>query len=64
MSDWIGRKKTLLLSGIPNATGWILIAISPYLTAAGPKVFKGIILAGRFLTGVACSGIFITVPVS
>ncbi len=64
MTDRIGRKKTLLITGIPNAAGWILIAISPYVTAAGPSVFKVIILTGRFLIGVACSGIFAAVPVS
>ncbi len=64
MTDRIGRKKTLLLTGIPNAVGWILIAISPYITAAGPSVFKVIILTGRFLTGVACSGIYAAGPVS
>ncbi len=64
MTDRIGRKKTLLLTGIPNAAGWILIAISSYVTAAGPSVFKVIILTGRFLTGVACSGIFAAGTVS
>ncbi len=64
MSDRIGRKKTMLLTGIPNAVGWILISVSPYTMAAGSSVFKVIILTGRFLTGVACSGIYAAVPVS
>ncbi len=64
MTDRIGRKKAMLLTGIPNTAGWILIAISPYVTAAGPSVFKVIILTGRFLIGAACSGIYASVPVS
>ena len=57
LSDWIGRKKMMLISGFPNIIGWIMIAVSPYVT--NPLVFKLVILSGRFLTGISngCFGV-------
>ena len=62
LSDWIGRKKILQVSGFPNVIGWIMIAVSPYVTS--PLAFKWVILSGRFLTGIASGLICGIEPVS
>ena len=51
VSDWMGRRISLMLSGVPNFVGWCLIVLSPY--TGNPAVFKGFILIGRFLSGAA-----------
>ena len=51
VSDWMGRKMSLMLSGVPNLVGWCLIVLSPH--TGNPAVFKGLILVGRFLAGAA-----------
>ena len=51
VADWIGRKGSLLLSGVPNFAGWIIIVLAQY--SGNPAVFKGLLLVGRFITGMA-----------
>ena len=62
LSDWIGWKKVMVVSGFPNAIGWIMIIASPYM--ANPHVFKWMILSGRFLTGIATGWLCAVAPVS
>ena len=62
LSDWIGRKTSMLITGIPNVIGWIMIAVSPYVT--NPLVFKLVILSGRFLTGISIGCLAVISPVS
>ena len=51
VADWMSRKRSLMLSGIPNFAGWILIVFAHY--SENPAVFKGLLLVGRFITGIA-----------
>lgn len=51
VADWMSRKRSLMLSGIPNFAGWILIVFAQY--SRNPVVFKGLLLVGRFITGIA-----------
>ena len=61
-ADRLGRKNALLLSGIPNIIGWIIIALSDY--SVSPGAFKGLILTGRAMTGFASGWLGATMPVS
>lgn len=51
VADWMSRKRSLMLFGIPNFAGWILIVFAQY--SRNPVVFKGLLLVGRFITGIA-----------
>ena len=49
ISDLLGRKLALMLSGIPSFVGWFIIALAHL--AKEPSTFYGILLTGRALTG-------------
>ena len=49
MSDLLGRKLALMLSGIPSFMGWLIIALAHL--AKQPNAFYGALLTGRALTG-------------
>lgn len=61
-ADLLGRKPTLLLSAVPNLIGWLLLALANYCTT--PTLFKFLLLAGRFVTGVATGWSLLCAPVS
>ena len=50
MSEFLGRKASLMLSGIPAAVGWLMIALA-HLAAQSVSAFYGVLLTGRMLTG-------------
>ena len=62
VADRVGRKKSLLASGVPNFVGWIMLAASHYVTNI--TLFKVLLLGGRLVTGVAAGWLGSTVPVS
>ena len=49
VSHYLGRKASLMLSGIPAIVGWLMIALAHYGTQ--PIIFYSILLTGRLLTG-------------
>ena len=49
ISDLLGRKFALALSGIPSLVGWLIIALAHL--AKQPSTFYGVLLTGRALTG-------------
>ncbi|CAH0398588.1 unnamed protein product [Chilo suppressalis] len=51
--DMIGRKKTMLLLVLPFTLGWLLITFATNL---------GMLIAGRFITGVAGGAFCVTAP--
>ena len=50
--DWLGRKTSILLAGVPLFTGWIMILLakSPYILYAS-RLISGI---GQGIVYVAC----------
>lgn len=61
-SEILGRKASLMLSGIPAAIGWLMIALAHL--AAQSNTFYGVLLTGRMLTGVFYGWTSVCVPVS
>ena len=61
-SEYLGRKVSLILSGIPAAVGWLMIALAHL--AAQSNVFYGVLLTGRLLTGIFYGWTSVCVPVS
>ena len=51
IADLLGRKTSLMLSGIPALVGWLMIALA-HLTPSSVQTFYGVLLSGRIMTGV------------
>ena len=50
ISDRLGCKVALMLSGVPALVGWLMIALA-FLVSSHVHAVYGILLAGRTLTG-------------
>jgi MFS family permease len=61
-SEFLGRKTSLMLSGIPVTLGWLMIALAHL--APRSSTFYGVLLTGRMLTGVFYGWTSVCVPVS
>lgn len=51
ISDLLGRKASLMLSGLPALVGWLMIALA-HLVPSSVQGFYGVLLSGRIVTGV------------
>ena len=63
ISDRLGRKAALMLSGVPALVGWLMIALA-FLASSHVHAFYGILLAGRTLTGFSSGWSIFCVSVS
>lgn len=61
MVDYFGRQFSLMLSSIPMVVGWLMILVT-YATS-GP-LFRPLLFAGRFFTGIGVGCFSSIVPVS
>ena len=50
ISNRVGRKRALMLSGVPALIGWLMIALA-HLASSHVQAFYGVLLTGRMLTG-------------
>ena len=50
ISDTLGRRAALMMSGVPALAGWLMIALA-HLASSHVHAFYGVLLAGRTLTG-------------
>lgn len=50
ISDLLGRKAALMISGVPAFLGWLMIALA-HLVHSNIPAFYGVLLTGRTLTG-------------
>ena len=51
ISDLLGRKISLMLSGLPALVGWLMIGLA-HLTSSNVQIFYAVLLSGRIMTGV------------
>ena len=51
ISDLLGRKTSLMLSGIPAVVGWLMIGLAHFVAQSNATVFYSVLLIGRILTG-------------
>ena len=63
MSDLLGRKPSLMLSGVPALIGWLMIALA-HMVPSGVQGFYGVLLSGRIMTGVYLGWSVVGVSVS
>ena len=63
VADRWGRKISVSVNGILYAAGYAIIAIAKIRTL-NHQTFKGLLMVGRFITGVASGWSFVSVPVS
>ena len=65
VADRWGRKMSVAMSGIVFAVGYAIIALAkvPALTHNSGS-FKGLLMVGRFVTGIASGWTFVSTPVS
>ena len=62
IADRWGRKITLLLSGVPYLTGYLLLVYAHFIDS--PVAFKAVVLIGRLISGVGLGWSCLAVPVS
>ena len=64
VADKWGRKVSVAVSGIVFAVGYAIIALAkvPAL-AVNPEGFKGLLMVGRLVTGIASGWTFVSTPV-
>ena len=63
ISDRLGRKAALMLSGVPALVGWLMIILA-HLASSHVHAFYGILLTGRMLTGFSSGWSIFCVSVS
>ena len=63
VSNFLGRKLSLMLSGLPALIGWLMIALV-HMVPASVVGFYGVLLSGRIMTGVYLGWSIIGVSVS
>ena len=63
VADKWGRKVSVAVSGIIFAVGYAVIALAKVPTF-NPQTFKGLLMVGRFVTGIASGWTFVSTPVS
>jgi MFS family permease len=61
LSNRVGRRAVLLVSGLVDLIGWLLIFIAQYTETS--SAFKALLLLGRFWTGVGSGALGSIVPV-
>ena len=62
IADRWGRKCSLMFTGVPYMTGYLILSYAHYSTNA--TVFKILLFGGRFMTGVAMGSSSVVVAVS
>ena len=63
VSDLLGRKPSLMLSGLPALIGWLMIALA-HVIPSNVQGFYGVLLSGRIMTGVYLGWSVVGVSVS
>ena len=63
VSDWWGRKVSVAVSGIVFAAGYAVIAFAK-VPNINPQSFKGLLMLGRLITGIASGWTFVSTSVS
>lgn len=61
VTDHVGRKASLLLSGLPYTFGYLMLAYARFVSTAAK--FQAVMLTGRFLTGFSLGWSCLVVPV-
>ena len=64
ISDLIGRKTSLILSGVPALVGWLMIALAHFVAKSNATAFYSVLLIGRTLTGFSGGWSIVGVSVS
>ena len=64
ISDLIGRKTSLILSGVPALVGWLMIALAHFVAQSNATAFYSVLLIGRALTGFSGGWSIVGVSVS
>ena len=62
IADRWGRKCSLMFTGVPYMTGYLILSYAHYSTNA--TIFKILLFGGRFMTGVAMGSSSVVVAVS
>ena len=63
VSNLLGRKSSIMLSGIPGLIGWLMIALA-HMVPSSVQGFYGVLLSGRIITGVYLGWSVVAVSVS
>ena len=63
VADRWGRKVSVAISGIVFAAGYAVMAFAK-VPNINPQSFKGLLMVGRLITGVASGWTFVSTPVS
>lgn len=64
ISDLLGRKTSLILSGLPALVGWLMIALAHFVAQSDATVFYSVLLIGRASTGLSGGWSLVCVSVS
>lgn len=64
VSDVVGRKVSLILSGIPGLVGWLMIGLGHFVTSSNVSAFHSVLLTGRALSGFSAGWGLVCVSVS
>ena len=65
VADKWGRKVSVAMSGIVFAAGYAIIALAKVpVQTVNPESFKGLLMVGRLVTGIASGWTFVSTPVS
>jgi hypothetical protein len=62
-SNLLGRKPSLMLSGLSALVGWLMIALA-HMVPSSVQCFYGVLFCGRILTGVYLGWSIVGVAVS
>ena len=63
VSNLLGRKPSLMLSGLSALVGWLMIALA-HMVPSSVQGFYGVLLSGRIVTGVYLGWSLVGVSVS
>ena len=62
IADSWGRKSSLMFCGVPYMTGYLILSYAHYAPTA--SAFKGLLLTGRFISGLGFGWASAVTPVS